>query len=59
MTLVAISSVRKLSHFLIFKISLERLQNFNKSNSLPITRDAYAELDLNFDSTREHFAQLW
>ena len=59
MTLVALSCVRKLSHFLLRPISFERFQKGNKSKILPIIRDAYAELNLKFDATRERFNELW
>ena len=58
MTLVTMSSVRKLSHLLPHPIFIEQLKKVNKSNSLPIIRDAYAEFNLKFDATKERYAGL-
>ena len=59
MTVATLSCVRKLSHFLLFPISFERLKKINRSNSLPIIQDAYAELNLKFDATKERFYGFW
>ena len=55
MAFVALLRVLKLIHLLIFPILIERLKKVIKSNSLPIIRDAYAELDLNLYAMKEHF----
>ena len=47
--------MRKLINFLLRPISLERLQKVNRSNSLSIIQNAYAELNLKFDSTKQIF----
>ena len=59
MAFVALLRVLKLIHLLLFPILIERSKKVIKSNSLPIIRDAYAELDLNFDATRESLYELW
>ena len=51
-TLVTLYLGHKLSTFLLRSLSFERMQKVNWSNRLPITRYAYAELNLNFDSTK-------
>ena len=43
----------------LYSISTERLQKVNRSIRLPIIRDAYAELNLKFDATKERFSGLW
>ena len=47
MTLVSLSCVCKLSHFLLSPISLKCSNKFNRSNILPILLYTYAELNLN------------
>ena len=55
-TLVYLSRVSKLSHYLTLPILLELFQMGNKSNILPTIKDEYADLSLDFDATRKCFS---
>ena len=52
MTLATQYYVCKLINFLLPPIPFELFQKVNRSNILPIIRDAYAEISLKFDATK-------
>ena len=59
MTLVALSRVHKLEHFLLKPFTLEQLQKITRSNSLATIQTDLQTLNANFQSTKVILNHLW